>query len=474
MPVPELETALTPWQRISKFLQPKTSPARVPELTANVGNFAIGGFAVVTQDAALVRQGGADTYRAWAQTPWVFSAINILKNQVAAAEWDIVPYDNTKRYPARTRDRIKDLLDQPSVKLDSFQSFISTVIDDLLTLDSGIFEKVRYPNGELAELWPVRGEWIAVDERWDGSDPDRPRYYFVPDGTVRAAFRNDDMVYMIANQRANSAVGLPPPAILHSVIESELQALGYNRRQVMGAAPDGVFNIGESAAPEEVQKVKGQFQAEVFGQGAMAVIGGYKAPSWMPFRSSNRDMQFREWQDLLIRCIAIVYGLAPMDLGITFDVNRSSAEQQADNSDDRGSRPLLSRVQNYLTREVVWDRSFGGKANNLQFVFKSLNLSETKTKAEINRVAMPGVPWKSINDARITDGRPPIGDPADEDNFANHLLTLSPKGMLDLTTGKYIGEEQLAELQQETQAAKAESAPSVPGKSASGTPTASA
>lgn len=452
VPYFEPEAPLTAMERIRRFLQPQTSPARVPSL----GNTNIGSISFVTNDVALARPAGAATYRAWAASPWVFSAINIRQDQIASAEWDIVPNNDTKRYSSRLQQRIHDLFDQPSAKLDSFQTFAAVVINDLLTLDSGVIEKVRYPDGGIAELWPVRGEWIAVDERWDGSDPKKPRYYFIPDGTVRATFKNEDMLYMIANPRANSAVGLPPPAILASTIDSELQAMEYNRRMVMGAAPDGVFNIGDDAPQEKVTETSSFFQNKVFGQSAMAVVGGFKNPSYIAFRPNNRDMQFREWQDLLIRCIAITYGLAPMDLGITFDVNRSTADQSAQNTEDRGLRPLMSLVQSYFTREIVWDRSFGGRDNNLKFVFKSLNLNETKAKADINRVAMPGVPWKSPNEARTTDGRPPIGDPDDENNIFNHLLTNTPKGMLDLTSGTYVGEEQLAKVAADAKVSVAE------------------
>ena len=135
-----------------------------------------------------------------------------------------------------------------------------------------------------------------------------------------------------------------------------------------------------------------------------------------------------------------------MDLAITFDVNRSTAEAQTSNTEDRGLRPLMSMFQNYMTREIVWDRSFGGKENNLAFKFADLTLDETLAKANINKVAMPGVPTKSINEARRTDGRAPIGDPQDEDNIFNHLLTNTPKGMLDITANRYLGEEQLAEI----------------------------
>jgi phage portal protein BeeE len=461
VPVPQSEPRLGLIDRISKALSPRTSPANVPDVVTSMGNVTM-----VNQSTVLGRVSGASTYRAYAQTPWVYSAIGIRKDQVASAEWDIVPYDNTKRFPARVRDELRDLFDRPSATLDSFQIWATALIDDLLTLDAGVIEKVRYPDGRIAELSPVRGEWIAVDERWDGRDPNEPRYYFVPDGVVRARFRNSDMVYMMSNRRTNSAVGVSPMLVLQSVVESELQALEYNRRQVMGAAPDGVLNIGESAAPEDVVKAESKFAGDVFGQGAMAIIGGYKSPSWMPFRTSNRDMQFREWEDLLIRCIAIVLGLAPQDLGITFDVNRSTAETQSANTNDRGIRPLMSLFQAYMTREIVWDPAYGGKANNLAFRFKSLNLDETMTKAGINKIALGAVGWKSINEARETDGRAPIGDPADENNIFNHVLTNTPKGMLDLTAGIYIGEESLLKMQAEAKIdvaeAVAEATPKLP------------
>lgn len=452
VPIPEPEKRLTLLEQVRKFLQPRTSPARVPNLAAG----SIGSIQFVSSDVALARPAGTATYRAWANTPWVFAGINIRKNQIAAAEWDIVPFDNTKRYPVRVQQRLRDLFNQPSAKLDSFQSFASTLIDDMLTLDAGVIEKVRYPSGDIAELWPVRGEWIAIDERWDGSAPNRPRYYFIPDGTVRAQFRNEDMVYMIANNRANSAVGVSPMAVLASTIDSELQAMEYNRRMVMGAAPDGVLNIGDDAPSEKVTEAQSFFANKVFGQSAMAIVGGYKNPTYIPFRGNNRDMQFREWQDLLIRCIAVVLGLAPMDLGITFDVNRSTAEQGAQNTDDRGLRPLMSLFQNYMTREIVWDKSFGGKENNLQFAFKALNLDETMQKASINKIAMPGVGWKAINEARAMDGRPPLGDPTDENNIFNHILIGTPAGMLDLNTETYIGADALAKASADAQVSVAE------------------
>jgi HK97 family phage portal protein len=420
---------------------PKSGPQTNPNIISQVG-----GFQLITTQAALAWQGNARTYRALSLTPWVRAAIKIRRDQIASAQWDIVKLDPEGKDNKRLAKRIATQLDTPNAQNISAHSFFQEVVEDLLVLDGAAIEKVRYPSGEIAELWPTPSEYIAVDERWTGSNPDRPRYYYVPDGRIRATFKNEDMIYMLDNPRTVSGVGIPPIQVLLSVIDSELQAMEYNRRMVMGAPPNGALNIGDSAIDTDVEHARAYFQSKVFGQSAMAIIGGFKSPSWMPFGFSNEDMQFGQWQELLLRCIAVVFGLSPMDLGITFDVNRSTASAQQENTEDRGLRPLLDCVQRYITREYVWDDSFGGRANNLQFAFTALNLNESEQKANINRISMPGVPIKSINEARMMDGRQPIGETDNEANLFNHMLVQTPKGMLDINTQQYLGEEQLNQL----------------------------
>jgi phage portal protein BeeE len=444
-PEAEVVTKMTVMDRFRTWLmpQPKTSPARTPSVYQ-------GGITVLGAQAGLTWKSNAATYRSWSLTPWVRAAINIRRDQIASADWDIVPYEKEGRENKRLAKRIRNMLDSPNAKLDSFHSFAQELIEDIMVLDAGVCEKVRYPDGELAELWPTPGEFIAIDPRWDGSRP-IPRYYYIPDGQVRETFSNENMLYMMANPRTISAVGISPIEVLKLVIDSEAQAMDYNRRQVMGAAPNGALNIGETALGSDVEKTRSYWDSNILGQSTMAIIGGYKAPSFMRFNDSNKEMQFREWQDLLLRCIAVVFGLAPMDLGITFDVNRASAEQQADNTNDRGLRPLLDLFQRYITREIVWDESYGGRENNLAFKFVSLDLNETEQKANINKVAVGSTPWKTVNEARVTDGRQPIGKLDDESNIFNHILALTPKGLLDITEGKYVGEEQLAQIAADTQ-----------------------
>ena len=431
--------------------RPKTSLANLDNSGVSIPQQGVGLFTLINQRGGYVAKPNASTYRAWSEaSPWVRASIDILRDAVSSAEWDILPRDKAGPKNVRMAKRIKELMENPN-PADTFWDFAQKLIEDICVLDAGVAEKVRYPTGELAELWPVMGEQILVNSGWDGSDEDATRYIWSPDGTVKATFKAADMMYVMQNPRTNSAVGLSPLEVLKRTIDAELNSMDYNSRMVRGAPPEGALNIGETAQPNDVKQAKHQWESEILGQSGFAIIGGYKAPSFLKFRDTNQEMQYREWLDYLVRQIAVVFGLSPMDLGITFDVNRSTAEAQGDNTEGRGMKPLMAQFQTQITKHVVQDESFGGKANNLQFAFVALNLKESMSKANINKIAMGSTPWKSVNEARLNEGRPPLGDLADEDNIFNHVLSLTPKGLMDVTTQKYIGEADLAGIQADAQ-----------------------
>jgi phage portal protein BeeE len=367
-------------------------------------------------------------YRNWAEhSEWIRAAIKHLKTQISTAKWDIVPFDaDVRRDNVRLQTRIKALLDRPNDETDSFRALIEPIIEDILVLDAGVIEKVRSVRDEVSALYKTDGGQIKVNALWDG-DPEEPRYYWYVDGREMARLLNRDMLYIMANPRTYSPVGLSPLETLKQTIDAELKGSDYNYRQVVEAAPDGVFDLGEGANDSSVEKFESYWKAEVAGRGMLGFIGGTKGAKFIPFRSTNHDMQFMEWQVYLVRKICAVFGVSPQDLGVTFDINRATGEVQQELSEDRATRPLMGLLQEYITREIVWDEGFGGPANNLAFRFTALNLEETLNKAKLNQLALAGVPWKTINEARKEDGREPFGPEYDE------LMLKDPNGVVRLT-----------------------------------------
>jgi len=398
--------------------------------------------AVYTWDGRVAVQNPA-VYRHWAKSSeWVRGAISIRRTQVSSADWDIVPYDQRKPYSKRLQQQIRELFRSPNPANDSYRAFVEPIIEDLLILDAGCVEKERNLKGELLRLWPVNGAWVKVDALWDGN-PDSARYFWYPNGyDEKARWKNDDFVYMMANPRTDSPIGLPPLETLRATVEAEMAAHEYNRRQVENAAPDGIINLGEGFTEPQVNRFREFFESEVAGRGPLGFIGGTKGADFIKFRDSNRDQQFLEWQIYLVRKIAVVFGLTPQDLGVTFDINRSTSEIQLQVSEDRGLRPLMSLTQEYFTEEIVWDRAFGGPANNLAFRFTALNLKESTAKAAIYEKALAGVPWRFINEARVDEGREPIPE------MEGKLVMETPQGALDIsdvpTVREYLEMQQAA------------------------------
>ena len=400
-----------------------TAPTRIPEASLSV----------VYHNTDRFRQGKSNVklFRHWAEhSEWVNAAIRIRKRQVSQAEWAIGPADPTKWHSVEMAEHIARLFKTPNPKTESFRGFVEPVLEDLLVLDAGVIEKEFLLNGTVGRLWDVDGGTIKVSTIWDGEDPDEARYYWYPDHQLRGSLTNREMIYMMDNPATYRVVGLSPLETLKLAVDSELGASSYNDRQMRAPTPDGMLDLGENARPDQIEGFKNFWRAEVAGMGALAILGGTKGSKFVPFRQNNRDAQFMEWQEYLVRKIAAVYQLSPQDLMIERDVNRSTSEVQQENTEDRGLRPLLGLISDYFTREVVWDPSFGGENNNLAFQFTALNLKESMTRAQINRYATGGISWKTGNEARRDDGRPPIGDPNDESNPMNKVMVNASRGLV--------------------------------------------
>jgi phage portal protein BeeE len=397
----------------------QTSPQRIP------GQAGVG---MVSMERGRVGKANVRMFRNWSEhSEWVRAAINIRKAQISGADWDITRADPSRgAVDTGLQREIKDRLEFANPKAESFRTFIEQVVEDILVLDAGSIEKERNLRGEPLYLHAVDGGMIRVNSLWDGTDPEEARYYWYPDNFERARFTNDDFIYIMETPRTNTPVGLSKLETLKLSIDSELEGHAYNARQVKNPIPDGLLHLGEGVRPEQVDKFKSFMAAEVYGRGAIAVTGGGKLPTFLRFHDSNRDAQFLEWQIYLVRKIAAVFGMNAGDLGISHDINRSTAEVNDQQTEDRGLRPLMHLLAAHLTREYVWDSAFGGQANNLKFSFTKLNLAESLKRATIEKIQVAGMPTRTVNEARIARGEEPLGPQFDQ------LMMVTPQTALSL------------------------------------------
>jgi hypothetical protein len=396
----------------------RASPKKIPD--ASVGS-------VVFSDGKKVGKTDVRLYRHWSEnSEWVRAAIDIRKGQLSAADWDIVPADPERPYSKRLKEKIRNLLETPNPVDESYQTLIEKVVEDILVLDAGSIEKVFSLDGQLRELYAVDGGQIRVSKIWDG-DPQEARYFWWPDHRERATYLNRELIYIMQRPRTKSVVGLSNLEVLKRSIEAEIYGHDFNARQVTSAAGDGIFDLGENARPEQVDKFKSYWQAEVAGMGATAFWGGTRGAKWIPFRGNNKDMQFLEWQEYLVKKIAAVFEMHAQDLQMTNEVNKATSEVLDQQTDERGAKRLMRTVSGEITRQVVWDPSFGGRDNNLAFSFTKLNLRETLNHAKIDEIELAHMPSRSVNEKRMEKGLEPLP----EEHF-NWPMVITPTGAVSL------------------------------------------
>ena len=389
----------------------------------------------------------ASQLRRWADTSeWVRAAINHRRVQVSQSEWSVTPIDNEAKIDPQVQSTIELMLLHPNNKQKSFRELIEPVIEDILVLDRGVMEKEITVGGLPFALHLVDGASIRTRTMWNG-DVNEPRYEWWPGNVFVSNMLDSQIILMMANPTSHRVDGFSPLEALKETIDADLAARDFNTRMVKQTSPNGILNLGENVGANIVDSFRIYWDSEVAGKKQMGIIGGVKNPEFMNLGQSARDMQYMQWQVYLLRKIAAVFGIAPQDLGITFDVNRANATTQQELSEDRGLKPLLRLIEDQINIKVIADfartkakqlyargeidmtvmrqavalthinprdhtdvfiRLHAANVLNLSFKFRMKSAKNSRDQAEFNRTALAGFPWRTINETRADNGSDPV------------------------------------------------------------------
>jgi hypothetical protein len=422
---------MMPWERVSRSTTNVQAEADVQAIkdAILIPNYDAQPYARGAGQSTVQKR-SVNMLRKWSRNnPWIRAAINLRRQQISRARWDIVTIDGESQANVEVVHQIKHLLRDPNTRMDSWRSFIEPVVEDILVLDQGCIEKeltvgarAGRSTNPIKNLWPKDGSRIAFDPSWDGSNLKKPRYFEYDDtGKVVADYKNEEMVVIVANKVTYSPLGLSPLEVLAETIEADLRAAKYNNNIVEQATPPGIIDLGEGVRPDQVDAFKSYWEGEIAGKSQTAITGGGKGVKWIPMAQSNRDMQFMEWQIYLARKICAVFGVQPQDIGLNFDVNKSTSEYGAAFTADNGIAPLCELIADYITREIVWlyDR-------NLRFVYTDVGRESAQAVADYYKAALAGLPWLRLNDALKERGQDAVGD------LGNEIWLPSPLGYMPL------------------------------------------
>ena len=348
--------------------------------------------------------------RRFAETPIVRRAINVIKDRIAAMDWQIRVRRGVRpedvAFAERKLRALRRTLEEPNA-VDSFRTLIEQVIEDALTGGFGALE--MEPTGDAerpAMLWPVDGASIRINARWDGQ-PDTPRYAQALPGQLESSaidLRDDQLMYVRMNPRSFTPFGLGPLEVAFETVNQFLSAHRFAGKLAANAVAQYALWLNE-ATPTQHDRLIRWWQDEIEGTGRVPLLSTEQKPEVLRFaQGTDADLRLA-WQEFLIRMVANAFGLPPLLLGLEADVNQSTAAEMTDEAFRGAISPLAILLAGHITRDL-FGKCIGWR--EFEFVFNELNARDEDTDLAVQvHLLQAGV--LTVNEVRAMRGLGPLG-----------------------------------------------------------------
>ncbi|HEY0760270.1 MAG TPA: phage portal protein [Acidisarcina sp.] len=347
--------------------------------------------------------------RRFAETPLVRRAVNVIKDRVACLDWQI----KLKRgyLPASVPDAaaraevLRRSLEEPNSG-DSFRTLIEQVLEDALVGGFGAIEmELTGDPAKPFDLWPVDGATIRIDPLWDGS-PEGVRYGQATGQVGMDAIiplQDDELIYLRMNPRTHTPFGLGPLEVAFETVNTFMGAHRFAGKLASNSVMQYALWLNETT-PAQHERLIRWWQDEIEGTGRVPLLSSEQKPEVLRFaQGTDADLRLA-WQEFLIRMVANAFSLPPMMLGLVSDVNRSTAEDQADEAFRSAINPLARLLAEHLTRDLFAKR-LGWR--EFEFVFNELDSRDELTEVQIQtQLLAAGV--LTIDEVRGMRGLGPI------------------------------------------------------------------
>ena len=347
--------------------------------------------------------------RRFAETPVVRRAINVIKDRIAAMDWQIRVRRGIKpgevAFAEKKLRALRRMLEEPNA-VDSFRTLIEQAIEDALTGGFGAIEMEATGDPERpAMLWAVDGASIRINAKWNGQE-DTPRYAQAVTGQLESSaveLRDDQLMYIRTNPRSFTPFGLGPLEVAFETVNQFLSAHRFAGKLAANAVAQYALWLNEST-PAQHDRLIHWWQDEIEGTGRVPLISTEQKPEVLRFaQGTDADLRLA-WQEFLIRMVANAFGLPPLMLGLEADVNRSTASEMADEAFRGAISPLAMLLAGHITRDL-FGKCIGWR--EFEFVFNELSARDEETELAVQvQLLQAGV--LTVDEVRAMRGLGPL------------------------------------------------------------------
>jgi HK97 family phage portal protein len=351
--------------------------------------------------------------RRFAETPVVRRAINVIKDRIAAMDWQVRVRRGVRMeeigYAARKLRALRRTLEEPNAA-DNFRTLMEQAIEDALTGGFGAIEMEATGDPERpAMLWAVDGASIRINPKWDGQE-DTPRYAQAMPGQTAAQeidLLDRQLMYIRMNPRSFTPFGLGPLEVAFETVNQFLSAHRFAGKLAANSVAQYALWLSETT-PAQHDRLIRWWQDEIEGTGRVPILSTEQKPEVLRFaQGTDADLRLG-WQEFLIRMVANAFGLPPLMLGLEADVNQSTASEMADEAFRGAISPLAVLLAGHITRDL-FGKCIGWR--EFEFVFNELSARDEETELQVQvQLLKAGV--LTVDEVRAMRGLTPLGQTA--------------------------------------------------------------
>lgn len=373
--------------------------------------------------------------------PVARACINWRIRQISQLEWDVTTVDKVDGEDGFKSqiDLIKAYFKNPIGHTSDFTEMLTTMVNDLLSIDAVCFEKRKTRGGDFLGLVPVDPTTIALRVTEYGGTPEPPEnaYVQIINGQELGKFTTDEMIYKAMNKKSYSPYGVSPLESLIIQVESALRGDLYNLDYFReNNVPEGFLALPSDSAMtlEQVEEWQSWFDGILAGDRRMThrlkilPAGAEYIPTKKP-----EDMAFEKFELWLAMITCAMFEVQPQDIGLTLQVNKASAEVQQNVGKEKGLIPTGNFLKGIFDEIIQKDLGFV----NLQFQWVNINPIDRKEEVEVaSKEIENGL--LSPDEYREEHGREPLGMGAFIRN-GNAIVMVE-----DIASGKYQERQDMA------------------------------
>lgn len=363
--------------------------------------------------------------------PIARACINRRIRQITGLKWGITTLDKDEKGEETKIKYVSEYFKEPMGHKTKMREMLSLMVDDVLTIDAVCFELQRKYNGKFMHLVPVDPTTIVLRVTDTGGVPIPPEIAYAQfiNGQRVGQFTTDEMIYEIMNSRSYTPYGLSPMESLIIQVDSALSGALFNRNYFKESnVPEGFITLPEGIAESTTEMEKWQDWFDQIMAGDKSMMHRLKilpnGSTYTPAKNPE-DMRFERFELWLLQQTCAMFDVQPQDIGITLDVNRSTAESQTEIGKERGLYPLA----NFL--KEIFDDIIQKEMGFMDLEFAWIDINPTNMAEEIavadKEIRIGAI---SVDEYRVEHGREPIG----LDNFV--MTASGPIFVKDLLNGK--------------------------------------